>query len=1067
MSARRQERPVAEVGERTAAGPADPAAQPAGPDRRTFLKSAAFVGGCAALAGSWSWVGRAAARGVRAGRDRDFEYPLTLPENVLYTTCLQCHVACPIKVKVLDGTVAKITGSPYSPQSYLPHLPMDTPLARAATTDGKACAKGQAGIQTLYDPYRIRKVLKRAGPRGSNKWRTIEWDRFIEEVVRGGRLFAEIGDDRHYPGFEEVWALRDPELSRRMAEDARKVGRGEMSVAAFQARYRDHLDVLLDPAHPDLGPKNNGFVFDAGRIEHGRKELMHWFTRSAFGSVNAFEHTTICEQSHHIAFRQMTGGDNTHMKPDLSNAEFVIFWGTGAFTANFGLTPMAEKVTRGKVERGLKTAVVDPRLSNDAGHADWWLPVNPGTDGALALAMIRWILENERFDRRYLENANRAAAREDGEPTWTNAAYLVKVVDGHALELLRASEVGIGGRDEFVVSRGGRLVPVNPEDDARPVHGDLFVHTRARGFELKTALQLLREEALSRTLEEYAELTGIPAEEIADVAREFTSHGKRAVVELYRGPVQHTDGYYAGTAIIALNVLIGNADWKGGLTKGGGHWHEFGGRPASRYDLESLPPSRLTAFGPPITRERTRYEETTLFREHGYPARRPWYPLSSDVYQEIIPSMAAGYPYPCKILFLHKGTPALSTPAGDKQIAMLRDPEKVPLFIACDIVIGETSMYADYIVPDLTYLERWGTPHVTPDVPVAVSKVRQPVAPPLTEEVEVDGERMPISMEAFLIAVAKRLGLPGFGKDAFGPGIDFHRPEDFYLKLVANIAFGDKPGDAVPDASDEELELFRRARRHLPPSVFDEEKWRGAVRPDEWRKVVYVLNRGGRFAPYETAYDGPYMRGKFGKMWRLFVEDVARQRNSMSGEYFEGYPVYRGQFDAAGRPLSANGEYPFALITFKEAFGGHSRTISNYWSNVALQPENGVWIHRRDAERLGLRPGQRVRIVSRANPEGKVDLGNGTVVDLVAKVEPREGIRPGTVAISWHYGHWAYGASDVEVDGRRIPGDPRRRSGVCPNPAMDVDPILRDVCLTDPIGASASFYDTRVALVPV
>lgn len=180
---------------------------------------------------------------------------------------------------------------------------------------------------------------------------------------------------------------------------------------------------------------------------------------------------------------------------------------------------------------------------------------------------------------------------------------------------------------------------------------------------------------------------------------------------------------------------------------------------------------------------------------------------------------------------------------------MLQDTEKFPLIIATDVVIGETSMYADYIFPDLTYLERWGNPIGTsPVVLTKISKFRQPVAAPLTEIVEVEGEEMPLSMEALVIAVAKRLGLSGFGKDAFGPGLPLDRPEDWYLKLIANLAAGDKPGDEAPMASDEEMELFRKARRHLPKAVFDEERWRRAVGDEVlWRRVVYLLNRGGRF----------------------------------------------------------------------------------------------------------------------------------------------------------------------------------------------------------------------------
>ena len=210
----------------------------------------------------------------------------------------------------------------------------------------------------------------------------------------------------------------------------------------------------------------------------------NWFTNKAAGSVNSYEHTTICEQSHHRAYAMMTGGKTGHMKPDLMNCEFVLFWGTGAYSANFGMTNMAEKVTSGKLERGMKTAVVDPRLSNDAAHADWWLPVKPTENLALAMARApAGIIENRRFDQRYLENANKAAAAADREPTWSNAAYLVKIVNGHPLELLKASEAGVGSEKQYVVSRGGQLLPVDPENEASAVEGDLFIKTTVDSFQ--------------------------------------------------------------------------------------------------------------------------------------------------------------------------------------------------------------------------------------------------------------------------------------------------------------------------------------------------------------------------------------------------------------------------------------------------------------------------------------------------------------------------------------------------------------------------------------------------------
>jgi len=195
--------------------------------RRDFLKSTAFVGGCAALMSQAVNALQGLSDSEAFAEEGKFApYVLAQPQNQLYSTCLQCHTDCQVKVKIWDGTLAKITGNPYSPQNFLPHIPYETTSQAAATIDGKLCVKGQTGIQTYYDPYRIRKVLKRDGPRGSNKWKTIPFNQFIEEVVKGGKLFSAIGDNGHYPGFDEVIALRDPELSSKMTKDAWECAEG-------------------------------------------------------------------------------------------------------------------------------------------------------------------------------------------------------------------------------------------------------------------------------------------------------------------------------------------------------------------------------------------------------------------------------------------------------------------------------------------------------------------------------------------------------------------------------------------------------------------------------------------------------------------------------------------------------------------------------------------------------------------------------------------------------------------------------------------------------------------------
>jgi len=129
--------------------------------------------------------------------------------------------------------------------------------------------------------------------------------------------------------------------------------------------------------------------------------------------------------------------------------------------------------------------------------------------------------------------------------------------------------------------------------------------------------------------------------------------------------------------------------------------------------------------------------------------------------------------------------------------------------------------------------------------------------------------------------------------------------------------------------------------------------------------------------------------------------------------------------------------------------------------------ESAVLMNRRDAEALGIGDSDLVQVMGRSNPDGVWNLGNGRLQPVVGRAKAIEGIRPGVVAVSWHYGHWTYGATDMVVDGQTIAGDPQRGTGLCINAVLRVDDVTDNTCLTDPIGGSASFYDTRVKVTKV
>lgn len=1065
--------------------------------RRDFLRTAGLTGISAAFLG----MTPAYLMAQEADASNN-AVSLNSAENQIYSVCLQCNSICGIKIKLNEGVAVKIDGNPYSPMTMMPHLDYKTPFAQTANIEGAICPKGQAGLQTAYDPYRIVKVLKRkpGTKRGANQWMTMEFDQALKEVVEGGNLFGE----GNVPGLRESYALTDSKVAKAMAaavtaiQGEKDLTKKNTLLAEFKTTFAADLDKLIDPDHPDFGPRNNQVVFNWGRLKGGRSDLINRFMRDGYGTTNTHGHTTVCQGSLYFTGKAMsekfedgkwTGGDKFYWQGDIGNSEFIIFVGASPFEGNYGPPLRSSKLTTGVVENGLKFAVVDPRLSKTAGKAWKWLPIKPGMEGAMALALIRWIIDNKRFDAAYLAAANKAAATKAGNPTWTEAPWLVKLdKDGNATAFLRASEIKLKDKearptaadpsktydfDYFVVLQDGKPVAFDPYADKAElaVTGDLFVENAQLGdFKVKSSLQLIAEAARENTVEKWADLCGLNAADLVVLAQEFTSHGKKACADIHRGVSQHTNGFYNVLAWYTLNSLIGNFDFAGGMIKLS-TYDAAGTKTGQPFPIANLSPIKQAPFGLSIIRHDAKYQDSTIFsslpEDKRYPAKRNWYPLASDIYQEVIPSIGDAYPYPVKALFLYMGSPVYSLPAGHKLIEILTDPKKLPLFITFDITIGETSMYSDYIFPDTSYLERWEFNGSHPSIPFKIQGIRQPVIAPLVEEVKVYGQATPISLEAVLLGLAEKLGLKNFGKGGLGTAGDFNHPDDLYLRMVANLAFGDKEdgSEAAPDADAEELRLFETARKHLPKSVYDPARWKAIVGEKLWPKVVYVLNRGGRYQEFAKGYSGSQVANKYGRLVNIYQEKTNGVKSAMTGKNLVGYARYiPPQIDVTGKPVEDGAEYNLRLITHREIMQTKSRTSGNYWLN-ALLPENAVVMNAADAQRLGLKDGERVRLASASNPEGIWDLHNGTKVEMAGMLKVVQGMRPGVISFALGFGHFAYGGVDFVIDGEKIQGDPRRTRGFHGNAAMRVDPYLGNTSLVDPVGGSAVFYDTMVKVI--
>jgi len=87
-------------------------------------------------------------------------------EHWIPSICQACSGGCGILVRVLDDRAVKIEGNPLHPLNR-----------------GKVCAKGQAGLQLLYNPKRIKSPLKRKGDRGSSAWEAISWDEALDTLT--------------------------------------------------------------------------------------------------------------------------------------------------------------------------------------------------------------------------------------------------------------------------------------------------------------------------------------------------------------------------------------------------------------------------------------------------------------------------------------------------------------------------------------------------------------------------------------------------------------------------------------------------------------------------------------------------------------------------------------------------------------------------------------------------------------------------------------------------------------------------------------------------------------------
>ncbi|NLC27987.1 MAG: tetrathionate reductase subunit TtrA [Campylobacteraceae bacterium] len=994
------------------------------PKRRNFLIGTSLVAASASVAGYKDMLSTVVTMGHKGRLAKDVIYAdaQKTEGRVLATSfdknsdfsirsgvCNGCTSHCGMRAKIDNETkkVIKATGNPYNPLSSDPWLPYETPLEESFSILGKdskdakkyrstACARGNVVFDKHYDKARVLSPLKRVGKRGEDRWEAISPEQLLEEITKGGDLFGE-------GNVEGLASIRD-------------------------------LETPINPKDPKCGPKANGLcVLATG--DDGRKQYAIHRLVKAFGTQNYMGHTSICGLSMRSGEAAYLGDLDKypHLKPDFEHCEYLLTVGTAPAQAGNPFKRQAKLLAKARTEGRLKCVTVAPMLTNAdslaAGDRSEWIPVKPGGDLAFMMGLLQVIIEEKLYNENYLSLASDEAMKKANDASWTNATHLVIQGGENDGKILKSEE-------EYLVfdEESGELLPASKVARAK-LFIDTTLEVNGVVYSVKSSMQLLRESALMHSLADYAKESGVDEDRIKKVAREFASHGRKAAVDCHGGTM-HTTGFYTTYAIMMLGAMVGNLNYQGGMSAGGGKYKDFNG---AKYDLLGYS-GKVKTSGYRIDRARVAYEKTAEYAkkvaadQNPYPASDMWYPLTNALESEVIFNSAKEYPYKLSALICLNANFVYGQSGSEHLIELLKDPKKaVPLFISVDPFINETSRYADYIVPDSVMYETWGVVAPWAASQTKANTLRYPtVAGP--QERFSNGE--PISMDSFIIELGKKLTLPGFGENAIkgkdGTFYSFDKPQDFYIRAFENIALD---AGGVPDCEDSEISLAG-----LEPFIPILKNICG----ENWRKVAYVMARGGRFEAKEDGYKEGKLSHPYKKPIQVYSEPLGTTRHALTGERFSGVPTFVKARLCKGELLEdiyPKSSYPFQAFSYKSNVISQATAASDLLREI--RATTYVDINPISAERENLTHGQKVRLVS---PGGSIE----------GRIRFRHGVYPETIAIEHGAGRDGEGALDTWIDGEKIEGIALRKSGVNINKLGMMDTSRKLATLSDfVIGSNA------------
>ncbi|MGH8164079.1 MAG: molybdopterin-dependent oxidoreductase, partial [Rhodanobacteraceae bacterium] len=431
-------------------------------------------------------------------------------------------------------------------------------------------------------------------------------------------------------------------------------------------------------------------------------------------------------------------------EPDWERTKYLMLWGVAE---DHDSNPI--KLGLGKLKaRGAKIVVVNPVRSGYGAIADEWVPINPGSDGLLAGALIHELLRTDAIDFDYLVRYTNAHHLVIRDPDAADHGMIARDVEGgplcwdrNANAIARADAIGISPLiiGEYVLPDGRNAVPAFQLLAERFLSNDYAPENVAErcGVSASTIQRLAAE--LARTA--FDEAIELPIRWTDTQGREHAKMlGRPVSMHAMRGVAAHANGFHTCRTIHVLQMLLGAIDTPGSFRYQPPYPKSTppGNRPAK----SRKPDGSLTGnpLGYPLS------PDDLLVDEHGQPRRVDhafsWaYPLAAHgMLQSVIRNACAGDPYRIDTLFLfmaNMGWNSAMDTAHTRKLLCERDASgeyKIPRIIYVDAYDSETVAFADLVLPDTTYLERYDCISLLDrpisDADAAADAIRQPVVPP-------------------------------------------------------------------------------------------------------------------------------------------------------------------------------------------------------------------------------------------------------------------------------------------------------------------------------------------------